>query len=229
MEDTTFVQSSLKPKSVSKPCLEPPVSNKSNIKSSLVNYISRKFCCYLRNTKGLCPLLCHYIVSHTNLTSSEVEAFYEQFLKFHPSGTIDIASFRRTLQESQPGADITGLAEHLWRIYDTNMDGKVDFGEFMLALCVMMSGSAEENLKQIFRLFDVNSDGKVEFEELDKVVLELRKLGEVGDEMVERAFTEMDLNMDGSVTQEEFVEACLQQREASVAIALRVINIFVSG
>ena len=38
---------------------------------------------------------------------------------------------------------------------------QVDFREFMLALCVMRTGTAEENLKQIFRAFDVNSDGKV--------------------------------------------------------------------
>ena len=37
----------------------------------------------------------------------------------------------------------------------------MDFREFMLALCVMRTGTAEENLKQIFRAFDVNSDGKV--------------------------------------------------------------------
>ena len=46
---------------------------------------------------------------------------------------------------------------------------QVDFREFMLALCVMRTGSAEENLKQIFRAFDVNSDGKVERSELGSV------------------------------------------------------------
>jgi len=177
----------------------------------------------------LCPLLCEYIVSQTNLTKQEVEAHYEQFLRFHPSGSMDLASFRTTLQKSLPEADISGLAQHLWRIYDTNLDGKVDFGEFMLALCVMMSGSAEDNLKQIFRLFDVNSDGKVEMDELDLVVEELSKLGEVGKEIVETAFVEMDENRDGSVSQDEFVQACLQHKKASVAITLRVIDIFVSG
>ena len=42
-----------------------------------------------------------------------------------------------------------------------NSSFQVDFREFMLALCVMRTGTAEENLKQIFRAFDVNSDGKV--------------------------------------------------------------------
>ena len=156
------------------------------------------------------------------------------------------------MQESLPGADTAGLANHIWRIYDTNLDGEVkiklkrfffslslssivsfqvDFREFMLALCVMRTGSAEENLKQIFRAFDVNSDGKVERSELGSVAEELSKLGsgEVKEELVQRAFNEMDADMDGGVTQEEFVSACLQQRVAATSLALKVIDIFVAG
>ena len=152
-------------------------------------------------------------------------------------------------QESLPGADTAGLANHIWRIYDTNLDGEVkidllkrlffsfnfnfqvDFREFMLALCVMRTGSAEENLKQIFRAFDINSDGKVERSELGSVAEELSKLGsgEVKDELVQRAFNEMDADMDGGITQEEFVSACLQQRVAATSLALKVIDIFVAG
>ena len=149
-------------------------------------------------------------------------------------------------QESLPGADTAGLANHIWRIYDTNLDGEVeikkpflcltfnfqvDFREFMLALCVMRTGSAEENLKQIFRAFDVNSDGKVERSELGSVAEELSKLGsgEVKEELVQRAFNEMDADMDGGITQEEFVSACLQQRVAATSLALKVIDIFVAG
>ena len=132
-----------------------------------------------------------------------------------------------------------------------NSSFQVDFREFMLALCVMRTGTAEENLKQIFRAFDVNSDGKVairnflnleimnltgqlfqvEMGELGSVAEELSKLGtgEVKEDLVQRAFTEMDVDMDGGVTQEEFVAACLQQRVAATSLALKVIDIFVAG
>merc|ERR1712080_355306 len=123
----------------------------------------------------------------------------------HPGGVMEPASLRAMLQESQPGADTAGLADHIWRIYDTNLDGEVDFREFMLALCVMRSGSPEDNLRQIFRLFDVNSDGKVERGEMSSVAEELGKLGDVEDDLVMEAFTEMDEDMDGGVTEEEFV------------------------
>jgi len=170
-----------------------------------------------------------YISLHTGLERKAVESHYQQFLESHPSGSMEPASLKAMLQESLPGADIAGLAEHIWRIYDTNLDGEVDFREFMLALCVMKTGSPEENLKQIFRLFDINSDGKVERGEMGRVAEELRKLGEVGEELVQSAFIEMDEDMDGGVTEEEFVRACLQQRKASASLTLKVIDIFVSS
>ena len=45
--------------------------------------------------------------------------------------------------------------------------------EFMVVLCVMSNGSAEENLRQIFRIFDINSDGTISQKELQKIVKDL--------------------------------------------------------
>merc|ERR1711879_891572 len=107
------------------------------------------------------------------------------------------AFLKALVQESLPGVDTSGLADHIWRIYDTNLDHVVDFKEFVLADWTSRHGSAEENLRQIFRLFDIHSDGKVEREE-------------------------MDTDSDGGVTQEEFTQACLQHRIAATSLALRV-------
>ena len=168
------------------------------------------------------------IVSQTGLERGAVESHYSHFLAHHPSGAMDPSGLRAMLSEALPGADTAGLAEHIWRMYDTNLDGSVDFREFMLALCVMRSGSAEENLRQIFRLFDINSDGRVEEDELVRVVRELTKVAEVGEEVVREAFLEMDMDRDGGVTQEEFVQAVTQHKVAATSLTLSVINIFVA-
>ena len=169
-----------------------------------------------------------FIVSQTGLERGAVESQYAHFLAHHPSGAMDPSGLRAMLSEALPGADTAGLAEHIWRMYDTNLDGSVDFREFMLALCVMRSGSAEENLRQIFRLFDINSDGRVDEDELVRVVRELAKVAEVGEEMVSEAFLEMDVDGDGGVTQEEFVQAVTQHKVAATSLTLSVINIFVA-
>ena len=173
-----------------------------------------------------------FISEQTGLEREKLLENYKRFLRKHPSGKIDFSGMKTMLSASIPEADTSGLVEHVWRIYDTNLDGEIDFREFMLALSVMSKGSAEENLRQIFRLFDVNSDGRLEKEELSRVVGELRKVGAVEEEdLVATAFTEMDANMDGSISQEEFVSACLRENQgsASKALALTVVEIFVEN
>ena len=169
------------------------------------------------------------IAVSTNLSEKEVKGRYKKFLRHHPSGVMDRDGLKATMHESLPGFDSSGLADHIWRMYDTNQDDQIDFQEFMLALSIMGSGSAEENLKLIYRVFDVNGDGKMEKEELGRVVEELRKLAQVGEDVVERAFAEMDTDNDGVVTEDEFVQACILRKGAAIALAIRVIDIFVAS
>ena len=202
----------------------PKIKSKSRRKS-LAAYLLAKLSLKRKNHASCPEEDMEAILRATRLSQEGVEEQYHQFLKSHPSGTMDPASLRAMLREALPGADTTRLAHHVWRILDTNQDGVIDFRELMLALAVMRSGSPEENLRQIFRVFDVNSDGKVERGELGLVAQEL----EVGEDTVCEAFAEMDADRDGGVTEEEFVTACLQQRRASTCLVVRVIDIFVDS
>ena len=53
------------------------------------------------------------------------------------------------------------LERHIFRMYDTDNNGTIDFREFMIILYIMSSGTPEENLAQIFRIFDENNDGSI--------------------------------------------------------------------
>ena len=199
-------------------------------RTSLVKRMSRRLS---RNGKPkLSEEEIRFISEQTGLQREKLLEKYKRFLRQHPSGKLGFSGLKTMLREAMPEADTSGLVEHVWRIYDTNLDGEIDFREFMLALSTMSKGSAEENLRQIFRLFDVNSDGRVEREELSRVVGELKKVGAVEEEdLVATAFNEMDANMDGSITQEEFVAACLRENHgsASKTLALTVVEIFVEN
>lgn len=52
-------------------------------------------------------------------------------------------------QVCYPGYDTAKLEDHIFRMYDSNGDGHIDFREFMIVLYVMSNGSPEENLKQV--------------------------------------------------------------------------------
>ena len=176
-----------------------------------------------------------YLQANTNIGREEIESQYQAFLASHPGGKISRKSFKSILGEGFPGTNTGKMSKHIWRMYDTNKDGFIDFREFMMALFVMSHGSSEENLKQLFRVFDINNDGNIDLDEMKRLVKDLlRHDGELKDRkrvesLSESAFTEMDENNDGKINQEEFSKACLAKRKCSTELALKIIDIFVES
>merc|ERR1739837_19008 len=176
-----------------------------------------------------------FIAKNTALTKVQVESRYQNFLKLHPDGRISRKSFHSMMKECYPGADTEKLERHIFRMYDTNKDGHIDFREFMIVLYIMSNGTPEENLKQIFRIFDINNDGSVSQKELGRIVKDLFHLFKKEDNpdkesqetIANKAFKEMDVDSDGKVTEEEFVRACLSQETISKMLALKVIDVFI--
>jgi len=177
-----------------------------------------------------------YIASNTAMSRDAVERQYKNFLTKHPDGKISQESFNDMMKECYPGTDTERLGKHIFRMYDTNQDGHIDFKEFMIVLYVMSNGSPEENLKHIFRVFDINNDGAISPKELQRIVKDLFHL--INEQNADRAsqellaqsaFNEMDENHDGQVTEEEFVEACMAQKKFSAMLTLKIIDVFVSN
>ena len=169
------------------------------------------------------------IMEYTNTDKEQVLAKYRRFLSKHPKGRISRKSFQSMLSDCLPGMRSDRLAQlssHIWRVYDINEDGQIDFFEFMMVLHVMSSGSSEDNLRQLFRVFDINSDGSISKDELERIVKDFEIATNEDGGLVNSVFNEMDENKDGLISQQEFVEANLAQKKCSTMLTLKVIEIF---
>jgi len=178
----------------------------------------------------------NYIARNTAMDKDAVERQYQNFLKKHPDGQISRKSFHAMMKECYPGTDTEKLERHIFRMYDTNKDGHIDFREFMIVLYIMSNGTPQDNLKQIFKVFDINNDGFISLKELQRIVKDLFHLinEENADEasqelLAQSAFNEMDENHDGQVSEEEFIEACMRQKKFSTMLTLKIIDVFVSS
>ena len=139
------------------------------------------------------------------------------------------------MKKGFPDQDIGKLEKHIFRMFDANNNGKIDFREFMIVLTVISKGTPRENLEQLFRVFDANNDGVVSKKELRTIVKSLYSL--LGKEdnptkatdkfLAEAAFKEMDTDGDSKVTQEEFIRACIANEKITSMLTLKIVDIFV--
>ena len=174
------------------------------------------------------------IVRTSGMTEMEVRQNFDAFIAEYPDGKMKPKVFREMMGKVMPKQDASKMEKHVFRVYDTNDDGVVDFTEFMVIYHVMSEGTPEEVLVKIFRVFDVNSDGVISFKEMQKLIKDMYGLLKKEDPKIaaknvvaKTAFAEMDQDKDGRVTIEEFVSTCMGQAEITQLLALKVIEIFV--
>jgi len=170
----------------------------------------------------------------SGLEKEAVKEAFENFVAEHPDGRMKPKAFREMMSQALPKKDASKMEKHVFRAYDTNNDGYIDFVEFMVIFYIMADGSPEEVLGKIFRVFDVNSDGSITNKEMKRLVKDMYGLLKTEDpdvaakDMISKsAFAEMDKNEDGKVSLDEFKTACLGREEFSKMLAIKVIDIFV--
>merc|ERR1711973_130808 len=174
------------------------------------------------------------LAQSSGLDVVQVREQFDAFVLEHPNGKMKKKDFREMMAKALPKKDAGKMEKHVFRIYDTNNDGYIDFPEFMIVFYIMSDGPPEEVLGKIFRVFDVNSDGSINKKELTRLIKDMYGLinndnpEEASKELITNtAFAEMDKDEDGKVTMDEFIAACMSQEEFSKMLALKIINIFI--
>ncbi|XP_010214833.1 PREDICTED: visinin-like, partial [Tinamus guttatus] len=69
-----------------------------------------------------------------------------------------------------PAAEPRGYARHVFRSFDTNDDGTLDFREYVIALHLTSSGKTQLKLEWAFALFDVDRNGEVSKAEVLEII-----------------------------------------------------------
>lgn len=111
----------------------------------------------------------------TKFTENEISQWYENFQKQCPTGRITPEEFEQIYTRFFPDSDAKSYARHVFRSFDTNDDGTLDFKEYIIALHMTSTGKTTRKLEWAFSLFDVDKNGYINKTEVTEICQVRRK------------------------------------------------------
>nr|CAD7195986.1 unnamed protein product [Timema douglasi] len=95
---------------------------------------------------------------------------HKGFLKDCPNGLLTEQGFIKIYKQFFPQGDPSKFASLVFRVFDENNDGSIEFEEFIRALSITSRGNLDEKLHWAFRLYDVDNDGFITRDEMYNIV-----------------------------------------------------------
>ena len=172
------------------------------------------------------------LIERSGMERSQIESYFSYFLSINADGKIGRKEFRKVLSIAEPSRDIEKMEDHVFRVFDTDHSGSIDFTEFCVVYHTLTEGAPEECLKNLFRVFDFNNDGEISQEEMKRLVgdmyllLQAEETDMSEETIIKSTFAEMDRDADGLITEEEFVSACLRHSTITDLLTGQIVKMF---
>ncbi|ELT98685.1 hypothetical protein CAPTEDRAFT_148532 [Capitella teleta] len=150
----------------------------------------------------------------TKFTAKEITEWYAKFKKDFPEGVITKDAFVSMYSQMFPNGDAKDFSLHIFRAYDADGNGVIDFSEFIQTLNISSKGSLEEKIRWAFKMYDVDGNGSVSKQEAIDMITSIYKMKGFGSAAAEQAeeaalniFLKLDKDMDDNLSEMEFVSA----------------------
>ena len=118
--------------------------------NSTLEYKLDKMGC-IKSKQGLSGEDLEFLKAHTRYDENTIKEWYKGFKQDCPNGRLTPVKFVDMYKMFFPSGNAEQFCDHVFRTFDTDKNGFIDFKEFLLAIDVTSAGTAEEKLKWAFR------------------------------------------------------------------------------
>ncbi|OWF46379.1 hippocalcin-like protein 1 [Mizuhopecten yessoensis] len=162
--------------------------------------------------KGLSKEVIRQLKKESDFSEKEIKEWYEEYHQSKKGSYLTVKEFKDVYSKMY-GADAGQFAEHVFRTFDTNRDGKVDFREFLIGLSVTSTDNIDQKLRWAFTMYDVDGDGTISRKEMLDMMASIYRMTPsivkppdvaTPEMMATKLFGNIDKNGDGSITWQEF-------------------------
>ncbi|RNA31173.1 Neuronal calcium sensor 2 [Brachionus plicatilis] len=172
-----------------------------NKKSTPRNYLSEKDLMFLE--------------SNTNFNREKIIQWHNAFLIDCPNGKLDKKQFIKLYLQLEPTeGKAEKYAEYVFKAFDSDHSGFIDFTEFLLAFNIRSKGNLEARLSWTFNLYDLDNNGQIDKKELKKMFQVLFTMLNVNkkderynvEKRIEEILKKYDVSGDKKLSHDEFVQ-----------------------
>ena len=104
-----------------------------------------------KKRRGLPKEDLEFLKANTNYSVDTIIEWYKGFTEDCPDGKLTPDSFMQIYGTSFLTGNANEFCDHVFRTFDTDNNGFIDFKEFLLAIHVTSSGTPEDKLNWAFR------------------------------------------------------------------------------
>ena len=92
-----------------------------------------------------------FLMVNTRYDEATITEWYKGFKQDCPDGKLSTQLFMKIYSKCFPAGKADEFCAHVFRTFDSDNNGFIDFKEFLLAVDVTSAGSPEEKLNWAFR------------------------------------------------------------------------------